>query len=691
MPLIGILSVGILKIPFLELFLKPWGRPIDLRHAQAGDGELAAIAGWGYRPTTERARAEAARLGLPYLALEDGFLRSIELGVLGGAPWSLVVDDCGVYYDCSRPSRLERLIEAELEPEPSTAALLDLFRTANLSKYNAAPDCTPALFNGDPRPLVIVLDQVVGDVSVSAGGSDAASFEDMLTAARDENPQARIVVRSHPDVVAGRRKGYLFDMARARKLPVFAAPVSWPSMLRHAERVYTATSLAGFEALVHGVPVACFGLPFYAGWGLTEDRVPCPRRGRRPTLEALFHAAYERYPRYVDLVHGRPADAVTVARRFAAARAADAENAGAVRLLAVSRRKRPWVSRFVTSRHGTVSFAGPRRRAIRAGIRRGNRLMVWAGQEPTWLDDEARRHGAALTRIEDGFLRSVGLGAEFVPAVSLVVDDLGIYFDPCRESRLERIIAEAEIAPEVLAAAHELRERLIALRLSKYNVGDPSAARIGGRDQHRCILVPGQVENDASIRLGAPGIRTNLGLLAAVRASAPEAIVLYKPHPDVERGLRPGAIGQGDLTGLADDVLAGCDAASAIDQADEVHTITSLLGFEALLRRRKVVTYGLPFYAGLGLTTDVLQWPRPRPRCGLDRLVAAALLLYPRYRDPRTGLPITAFDALDIIAAMRSSARQNSPTPAAGWRGAATEYLLRAVLRQPKKIAAIEP
>jgi capsular polysaccharide export protein len=66
--------------------------------------------------------------------------------------------------------------------------------------------------------------------------------------------------------------------------------------------------------------------------------------------------------------------------------------------------------------------------------------------------------------------------------------------------------------------------------------------------------------------------------------------------------------------------------------------MTSLAGFEALLRHRQVTVYGRPFYAGWGLTTDMMAIDRGR-RLSLEELVAGALILYPRYLDPVTRLP----------------------------------------------------
>ena len=46
-------------------------------------------------------------------------------------------------------------------------------------------------------------------------------------------------------------------------------------------------------------------MPFYAGWGLTDDDLPAPPRRGAASLEALVHAALVAYPRYVDPDTGR--------------------------------------------------------------------------------------------------------------------------------------------------------------------------------------------------------------------------------------------------------------------------------------------------------------------------------------------------------------------------------------------------
>ena len=327
-------------------------------------------------------------------------------------------------------------------------------------------------------------------------------------------------------------------------------------------------------------------------------------------------------------------------------------------VMGVSRWKRTFVRPFIADPAADIVFRQPTRAALDEARRAGRRLYIWAAKEPPWLADAAAEAAVPLIRIEDGFLRSVGLGSNFTPALSLVVDESGIYFDPSRPSGLEHILADPAFPSATMRAdAERLGARLVAQGLTKYNVrGDGPMTLPVSRPGARTLLVPGQVEDDQSILRGSPAIRRNLDLLVAVRAAAPDAIILYKPHPEIEAGNRPGKVPEAEARRYADTILTGWTMRAALEVANEIHTLTSLTGFEGLLRGIPVTVYGLPFYAGLGLTTDRLPWPRPRRPVDLATLIAAVLLAYPRYRDPVTKAAITAFDVLDILERQRAAA-----------------------------------
>src|SRR6267378_8059329 len=179
--------------------------------------------------------------------------------------------------------------------------------------------------------------------------------------------------------------------------------------------------------------------------------------------------------------------------------------------------------------------------------------------------------------------------------------------------------------------------QLVARGVTKYNLAGQSPILDMPAGVRR-ILVPGQVEDDLSVLFGGGEIRSNLALLERVRAGNPDAFILFKPHPDVVAGHRKGAVPEALARRFADAIVENVSTAALLAGIDELHTMTSLAGFEALLRRRRVVVYGRPFYAGWGLTTDQTAIDRGR-RLSLEELVAGVLILYPRYLDPLTRLP----------------------------------------------------
>jgi capsular polysaccharide export protein len=271
----------------------------------------------------------------------------------------------------------------------------------------------------------------------------------------------------------------------------------------------------------------------------------------------------------------------------------------------------------------------------------GSPVAIWRAKAAPAVVVELERRGSPLIEVEDGFLRSHGLGADCIPPLSITVDRLGPYFDPSGPSELEGLIERKTFDDELIARATELRRLIVETGIGKYEQGGDTLERPAGERLH--VLVPGQVEDDRAVQSGGCGLVANLDLLKRVRAQVPDAYILYKPHPDVVAGHRRGAIPDPMCLEYADEVCGEGQIASLIAMVDEVHVNTSLAGFEALLRGKSVTTYGVPFYAGWGLTSDLGPVPSRRTaKRTLDELVAAVLLVYPRYLDPVTGLPCPA-------------------------------------------------
>ncbi len=615
----GFLTEGRLK---RVLDLAGW----DVSVGVPGDGDWVGL--WGRTRTAWRGEAVAGWTDAPVLTVEDAFLRSVHPGrARGEPPIGLCLDRTGVHFDGVAPSDLETMLATH--PLDDTA-LLDRARQAieslkhwHLGKYSATdPELEP------PAPgYVIVVDQTRGDAALNGAGR--AEFIEMLTFAQTEHPGCPVLIKTHPETTSGTREGHFSADDKTDRVRLYSDPVSPWRLFEGAVGVYSHSSTLGFEAIFAGHKPRIFGQPFYAGWGLTQDEDAPARRQRVLTRAQLFAVAMILYPVWYDPVRDKLCELEDVIAHLAAGARARREDRFGYAATGMKPWKRPHLKRAF-GREVKMRFSRS------AGTRKP---VVWSMADAP----------EGSLRMEDGFLRSRGLGAALTPPLSLVLDQPSLYFDPSQVGVLDRLIAEsADLPVGEIRRSERLIARIKRLGLTKYNlIGDLP----GLPDGVRKILVPGQVEDDASITYGASDVRTNLDLLRVVRAENPDACVLWKPHPDVEAGLRAGAVPESDLAGLADVTLSDVGADVAMRTADEVWTMTSTLGFEALLRGTPVTCLGMPFYAGRGLTDD--RVPRPSHRSvdvTLPGLAHACLIGYPRYFDPRSGAPISPEGAVSLLA-----------------------------------------
>lgn len=603
-------------------------------------GKTGDVLGWGHKPTADKARRYAAEHDLPYIALEDGFLRSLDLGCKGARPLSLVVDHTGIYYDAGGPSDLENLLNSEGWETPellnsARSAMRDILRH-NLSKYNHAPVAPEAIW-GVTSPRVLVLDQTEGDASITLGGAHQGTFLNMLDAALAMYPPQSICVKTHPDVLCGKKRGHLTGYAFSHGVQVVMDDYAPLSLIAGADVVYTVTSQMGFEALMLDKKVYCFGMPFYAGWGLTTDAQSCTRRKKQRSIGEVFAAAYLLYARYINPVRGERCGIHDTIGLLAEQRRQNERNRGFHACVRFPWWKKAYAKAFLQSTGGETEFYQEKDSAILAAQLKGGEIVVWSSSVGTTLQQSCDAANITLARMEDGFIRSVGLGSDFNWPYSLVVDRKGIYYDPSRPSELEDILNAMPKHPEheaLIEQASALRNFILQHGLTKYNT-DGTNLPLKLPEGKNIILVPGQVEDDASVRCGGFGMG-NMELLRGTRNAKPDDFIIYKPHPDVESSNRQGKLSDATVLRYADLFLRDFPMGRLLPLVDEVHTLTSQTGFEALLRGVKVFTYGGPFYAGWGLTVDCRAFPRRKSCLNLDELVAGVLLLYPSYYDWQT-------------------------------------------------------
>ncbi len=266
---------------------------------------------WGMKERDDKShqRATARTLGKPVIIVEDGFIRSLDIGLSGEPGLSVILDDTAAYYDATSPSWLERRLENgpaldNRERRRAQAAIRQIVES-RVSKYNHAPNI-PLVVGRPGRPKILLVDQRFGDQSVERGLANAGSFERMLRDAVTNHPDHDIIVKVHPDAIGGGKTGYFdkalpqLDESQRQRVFFVDQDINPYVLIGLAEMVFVVSSGMGFEALMAGKPVHCYGAPFYAGWGVTVDHCPVARRTRSRTVEDLFHTAYIEASRYVN-------------------------------------------------------------------------------------------------------------------------------------------------------------------------------------------------------------------------------------------------------------------------------------------------------------------------------------------------------------------------------------------------------
>ena len=665
----GMCHNNLLLSQVLQANIQRWYPWSGLQHSlinRKKKSQPEAFIGWGHKKSFQRANKAATRQNVNAFSIEDGFLRSLDSGINSRHGLSVVIDDVGIYFDMTHHSRLEQLIVERTKStsndraadEASAHHLMTRICEEKLSKYNSIIDCPSLdkLINEENinekesvSPLhILLIDQVAGDASVKGAGANKRQFKKMLKSACHNHPNAHIWIKAHP----ASKSGYLSNLKLPKNVRLLTESLNPIELLKQVSDVYTVSSHMGFEALMLGKKVHCFGVSWYSGWGLTDD-TNAPKnllkavekrrlesaeillsnrdlsnsamfpatshKTLETSLETLFYSAYVNYSRYVDPATKQACDIDTAIEWLVTNRWWQARLEGDLTIYEFSRWKLPFVKAFIDLPRTTL-FVKPKPRLKNLlhpdhfRVNFSQPLLVWGLAKRQQVQKKLQSKLAeqssdmpAIYCMEDGFIRSNGLGATLLAPLSVVIDKQGIYYDATQPSDLETLLQNCQpLSSEQRLRVNKLQDKLLNQRVSKYNVGvgiDVSSiqnnswmqdAKISGR---RRVLIIGQVEDDLSVQYCGSTIKTNSGLIERVRQDNPDAYLIYKPHPDVEAGLRAGKVSEAHLRQVQavayDTAMPDC-----LEWVDEVHTISSLTGFEALLRGLDVTCYGLPFYAG---------------------------------------------------------------------------------------------
>lgn len=253
------------------------------------------VVGFGLRGSATKAKKVSETSKAALALAEYGLISGIATPSKTPFKFSLMLDDIGIYFDTTKPSRTLRLLEEDSHLNGSDTcervrAFIDYVFEHNIVKYNSAPYLE--LDASQDKHKILVIDQTKEDLAIMLGGCDRYSFKDMLEHALAQE-KCEIYLKLHPETVEGSKEAnFKLDALNAySNLHIIRQNCNNMHLVKQMDEIYVMTSGAGLEGLMAGKKVRCFGQPFYSGWGITEDMHPisrCRTRSLEEIVESVF-------------------------------------------------------------------------------------------------------------------------------------------------------------------------------------------------------------------------------------------------------------------------------------------------------------------------------------------------------------------------------------------------------------------
>ncbi len=620
---------------------------------------LAAVWGIDKNEVNKLAEKEAKERDVPILRLEDGIFRSYGLE---DHSYSLYKSMKGIYYNSLEESNLEELLNSDWqiskEENDYYELCLEMIIKYNISKYNDGIDFTKDKLVQNGKKNILLIDQTFGDKSIEFGMASAADFSSMFKNAMNDFSNSNIYVKIHPEVYMGKKQGYLLreieklsDIDK-EKIILIKENENAPSVISYMDEIHVVTSQVGFDALLRGKTVICYGVPFYANWGATIDFKKTDRRIKNRSVGEIFTALAIKLTEYVNPFTEKKGELLDVLEYISLQKRHKKFN----ELVFYNTKlwKKTVLNKFLGVNKSKYIYS---EESLSLARKENKEVATWGYAE------EKNKFGSFLC-IEDGFIRSSGLGSDIEAPLSLVVDKSGIYFNPKKESDLEKILNNEKFTKYELLIGQKIIKELIDSKVTKYNVGTELSIH-NIRKIHegkKIILVVGQVEGDASILLGSVKIKNDYELLEKVSELRSGEVIVYKPHPDILSGNRSCSQSPEENMRILKENFPNNiyymekdgNIIECFNVSDEVHVITSTAGLEAILREKKVFTYGLPFYGGYGLTNDHEKFHRERRKVTKEELIFACYGVYPRYKFPKDNAYTNALSVIRHLSSVKN-------------------------------------
>jgi capsular polysaccharide export protein len=559
-----------------------------------------------------------------------------------------------VYYNLKKESNIESLLRSYWVPseeEWQTAHLaIEMINKYGITKYSEYPHISESAMRGVGYENILLVDQPIDDESVLLGNADEQTFNDMLLYAFDNYQYANIYVKLHPDTIDGKKEGYLQKLLVKHGLndhpsiKLIDTHCNITSLFHFINDIFVVTSQVGFEALLRNKNVRCFGTPFYSGWGLTTDMQTLSESKPQRSLMDLFIALVLQHTLYLNPFTGKKGTILDLLEYVALQQRHNNKKNVAF-----------YNTDFIEHRNVDVLLNADKKNF--SAITKAKQIpkhiddFILTDKKSTFQEVEPLKYRAFLSK---SFLFSDSVSNEDV--LSLIVDHNGPFYDPKAQSDLDYMLNHETYTNYEKNCAEQF---LIDLRgkflMDMRNEDSGNVLSEKQNSNKKLIFIPGQLEEDDMTLVGGDiTIPSDYELLVAILQKVENSLIIYKPALG-SKFKKLNDIGKGGLVNLSSLVKErnnrfvfefDASISHCIEAADEVHLLNHTCGLEAIVKGKKVVTYGLPFYGGLGLTEDKQKFPREKREISLEEFALAVYMLYPRYKLPNEEYFTSASNAL---------------------------------------------
>lgn len=543
----------------------------------------------------------------------------------------------GIYFDSTQDNNLDLLLRSSWQPDSEDIYIanlsIEMIKKYRITKTNEYPDVSFSFFSNNEFPNILLIDQIIDSPKVILGNSNEQTFNDMLLSVFHSYPNYNIYVKLHPDTINHNKEGYLQKLLKKYSLldypliHVINENYNVISFFDFVEEIFVVTSQVGFEAILRDKKVTCYGLPFYSGWGLTNDmQVSKKTKPNRNTVE-LFVAIMIKYTKYLNPFTKKLGTILDL-------------------LEYISLQKRHSLNKkaiiFNTNKNNSLLV-----KKLFKNYSEVNSLSNFHKHEdkPIIFTDHIHSY-EKLSKdypssfIREGFLFPNSLNNK--KASSIILDYSGAYFNPSIYSDLDFLLNyEYFTEYEYLIAEKFLinYEKQLSTLLSKES-SENLLKIINNSSNKKIVFIIGQDENSELLFYGKQdNIQNNFQLISEVCKKTSNSLIIYKP-PSNGINKYYSLFNSNSLQTLKN--LANKNNNSfyiekklsflkCISLSEEIHTINSNFGLDAIIQSKKVFTYGLPFYGGYGLTNDMYSYPKEKSSLSILDLILGTYIYYPIY------------------------------------------------------------